>query len=65
MKINFKEFENLIDFSVIEDLTKIKDLELAANEKRINTKKIFSLYKKMPFELEQLINASEIYIWTW
>ena len=58
---DYMDSANLIDFSVIEDLTKIKDLELAANEKRINTKKIFSLYKKMPFELEQLINASEIY----
>ncbi len=58
---DYMDSADLIDFNVFEDLIKIKELELAANEKRLNTKKIFSLYKKIPFELEQLINAPEIY----
>ena len=58
---DYLDSANLIDFNIVEDFEKIKELELAANEKRINTKKIFSLYKKIPFELEQLINASQIY----
>ena len=58
---DYLDSANLIDFNIVEDFEKIKELELAANEKRINTKKIFSLYKKIPFELEQLINASKIY----
>ena len=58
---DYMDSADLIDFNVFDDLIKIKELELAANEKRLNTKKIFSLYKKIPFELEQLINASEIY----
>ena len=58
---DYMDSANLIDFNVFEDLIKIKELELAANEKEDKYKKIFSLYKKIPFELEQLINASEIY----
>ena len=58
---DYLDSANLIDFDIVEDFEKIKELELAANEKRINTKKIFSLYKKIPFKLEQLINASKIY----
>ena len=43
---DYLDSANLIDFNIVEDFEKIKELELAANEKRINTKKFFLYIKK-------------------
>tara|TARA_B100000963_G_scaffold352505_1_gene365768 strand:+ start:9999 stop:11732 length:1734 start_codon:yes stop_codon:yes gene_type:complete len=52
---------NLIKFEDIENKEKIKDLELAANQGQFDFNKIFDIYKKIPFELNSLINANDIY----
>ena len=51
---------NLIKLDDVTDKKKLKDLELAANEGRINKKIIFDLYQ-ISFNLNSLINAKNIY----
>ena len=52
---------NLIKLEDISDKQKIKDLELAANEGRVDEKIIFDIYKQIPHNLSSLINAKNIY----
>ena len=52
---------NLIKFEDIENKDKLKNLEAAANQGQFDHKKIFDIYKKIPFDLNSLINASDIY----
>tara|TARA_B100000941_G_scaffold116979_1_gene82061 strand:- start:2700 stop:4442 length:1743 start_codon:yes stop_codon:yes gene_type:complete len=52
---------NLIKIEDIENLSKINELEQAANEDTLDKKKIFEIYKQIPFELNMLINAEDIY----
>ena len=52
---------NLIKLDDVTDKKKLKDLELAANEGRINKKIIFDLYQQISFNLNSLINAKNIY----
>jgi hypothetical protein len=52
---------NLIKVKDIEDKEKIKNFEIAANENRLEKEKIFNIYKKIPFDLNTLINAENIY----
>ena len=52
---------NLIKLEDISDKEKLKNLETAANQGQINKKKIFNIYKKIPFELNTLISAENIY----
>ncbi len=52
---------NLIKIEDINDKQKIKELELAANEGQIDNKIIFGIYKKIPFDLNFLINAKNLY----
>ena len=52
---------NLIKIDDIEDKEKIKNLEIAANNDTLNKEKIFQIYKKIPFELNTLINAEGVY----
>ncbi len=52
---------NLIKLDDIEDKQKIKDLELAANEGRVNESIIFDIYKQIPHNLNTLINAKNLY----
>ena len=40
---------------------KIKELEIAANEDRIDKEIVFDIYKQIPFNLNTLINAKNIY----
>merc|ERR1712127_624763 len=49
---------NLIVLEDIEDKEKLKSLEIAANEGQFGREKIFSIYKKIPFDLTSLINAN-------
>ena len=51
-------------FNRIEDITnkeKLKGLEIAANQNQFDKQKIFDIYRKIPFDLNSLINADDIY----
>jgi len=52
---------NLIKIDDLEDKEKIKNLEIAANNNTLDKLKIFEIYKKIPFDLNSLINAEGIY----
>ena len=52
---------NLIKLEDSSDKEKIKELELAANDGHQNKKKIFEIYKQIPFNLNTLINAKNNY----
>ncbi len=52
---------NLIQIEDIENINKINELEQAANVNTLDKKKIFEIYKQIPFELNMLINAEDIY----
>ncbi len=52
---------NLIKLEDIADKEKIKELELAANQGQIDSEIIFNIYKQIPFNLNSLINAKNIY----
>ena len=51
---------NLIKIENFEDKEKIKDLEIAAEEGRVDIEKILEIYKKIPFDLNSLINAEDV-----
>ena len=52
---------NLIKFDDITNKEKLKSLENAANQGQIDAEKIFDIYKKIPFDLNSLINANNVY----
>ena len=52
---------NLIKLDDITDTQKIRDLELAAKEGRVDEKIIFDIYKQIPHSLNSLINAKNLY----
>ena len=52
---------NLIKVDDISNKSKIKDLELAANTGQVNEELIFDIYKQIPFNLNTLINAKNLY----
>ena len=52
---------NLIKLNDINDKQKIKELEIAANENQVDHQLIFDIYKQVPFNLNTLINAKNIY----
>ena len=52
---------NLIKLENLDDKDKIKELEIAANNGQVDEKIIFDIYKQIPFNLNTLINAKNIY----
>jgi len=52
---------NLIKIEDSSDKEKLKELEIAANNDQLDKKKIFEIYKQIPFNLNTLINASNNY----
>ena len=52
---------NLIKLEDASDKDKLKELEIAANNDQLDKKKIFEIYKKIPFNLNTLINAKSNY----
>jgi len=52
---------NLITIDDITDKGKIKNIEIAANKNQIDKTQIFKIYKQIPFELNTLINAQNVY----
>ncbi len=52
---------NLIKIEDVTNKKKIRDLELAANTGQLDENLIFNIYKQIPFNLNTLINANNIY----
>ena len=52
---------NLIKLEDISDKERLKELETAANEGQIDNNTIFKIYQQIPFSLNELINAKNIY----
>ncbi len=52
---------NLISVDDVSDKDKIKTIEIAANKDQIDKNQIFKIYKKIPFDLNSLINAENVY----
>tara|TARA_B100000035_G_scaffold307604_1_gene311100 strand:+ start:167 stop:1903 length:1737 start_codon:yes stop_codon:yes gene_type:complete len=52
---------NLIKLDDASDKEKIRELEVAANNDQLDKKKIFEIYKQIPFNLNTLINAKNNY----
>tara|TARA_B100001093_G_scaffold431098_1_gene427041 strand:- start:1807 stop:3540 length:1734 start_codon:yes stop_codon:yes gene_type:complete len=52
---------NLIKLEDAKDKKKLKELEAAANNNKLDKNKIFEIYKQVPFNLNTLINAKNNY----
>ncbi len=52
---------NLIKLEDANDKKKLKELEAAANNNKLDKNKIFEIYKQVPFNLNTLINAKSNY----
>ncbi len=52
---------NLIVIEDIQDKEKIKNIEIAANSNRIDKNQVFKIYQQIPFDLNTLINAQNVY----
>ena len=52
---------NLIKLEDAADKERLKELELAANQGQIDKDTIFKIYQQIPFSLNELINAKNIY----
>jgi hypothetical protein len=52
---------NLIELEDASDKKKLKELELAANDNQLDKNKIFEIYKQIPFNLDNLIDAKNNY----
>ena len=52
---------NLITVEDISDKNKIRTLELAAQKDQINKNQIFNIYKKIPFDINTLVNAENVF----
>ena len=52
---------NLIKLKDASDKERLKELEIAANEGQVNKDIIFKIYQQIPFSLEELVSAKNIY----
>ena len=52
---------NLIKFDESNNKERLKELEIAANNDKLNKKTIFEFYRQIPFNLNNLINAKNTY----
>ena len=52
---------NLIKLEDVSDKKRLKELELAASEGRVDEDTIFKIYQQIPFNLNELVNARNIY----
>jgi len=52
---------NLIKLEDVSDKERLKELELAAKEGQVNAETILKIYQQIPFTLNELINAKNIY----
>jgi len=58
---NYLNSANLIKLEDLSDKDKLKELELAANNNKLDKNKIFEIYKQIPFNLNTLIFAKNNY----
>ena len=52
---------NLIKLEDASDKERLKELEIAANQNQIDKELIFKIYKQIPFNINQLIDAKNLY----
>ena len=52
---------NLIKFDEVNNKERLKELEIAANNDKLDKKTIFEFYRQIPFNLNNLINAKNTY----
>ena len=52
---------NLIKLEDVNDKEKLSNLELAANKGQLDSEVIFEIYQQIPFKLNTLVNAKDIY----
>ena len=52
---------NLIKLEDVSDKERLKELELAAKEGQMDSETIFRIYRQIPFNLNELVNAKSIY----
>ena len=52
---------NLIKLDDANDKERLKELELAANKEQVDKNIIFEIYEQVPFSLNKLINANNLY----
>ncbi len=52
---------NLIVIDDVNDKQKIKNIEYAANNNKIDKDQVFKIYRQIPFDLNTLINAENVY----
>ena len=52
---------NLIKIDDINDKEKIKNIEIAASKNQVDKSQVFKIYKQIPFDLNTLINAKNVY----
>ncbi len=58
------EYMNSANLITIDDITnkeKIKNIEIAANKNQVDKSQVFKIYEQIPFELNTLINAKNVY----
>ena len=52
---------NLIKLEDVSDKERLKELELAASEGQVDKATIFKIYQQIPFNLNELVNAKNLY----
>ncbi len=58
------EYMNAANLIIIDDITdkdKIKNIEMAANKDQVDKNQVFKIYRQIPFDLNSLLNAENIY----
>ena len=52
---------NLLKFETIENKEQLKELELAANNNKLNKSEVFEIYKNIPYNIKELLRAEDVY----
>ena len=52
---------NLLKFETIENKEQLKELELAANNNKLNKSEVFEIYKNIPYKIKELLRAEDVY----
>jgi len=52
---------NLLKFETIENIKQLNELELAANNNKLNKSEVFEIYKNIPYKIKELLRAEDVY----
>ncbi len=52
---------NLLKFETIENIKQLNELELAANNNKLNKSEVFEIYKNIPYNIKELLRAEDVY----